>query len=458
MKKSSLLMIVSVILLTACGTASQYASSTSSARFEDGIYSSSPSFISREVRDESQKETEALVERTKASAIYLFGEKKDTVMIPENMSASIRYDKGLGSTVITVGENPYDWQNYINPWAYYTPYSIGSSWYWSRHYNPWYSSTWYWNSSAYSPWAYSRWYDPWYSAYSGWYDPWYYGYGGWYDPWYYGYGYAGWYGGWYSPWYGPMGPHYAGWYGGWDPYWGYHHHHHNYHPHHHGGVIVDNTPRAGSRREATGSRVNGGTSVRRGVASSSRANRELNSTSVNAANVGNSTSRPIRIVSSNEEKQTSGAARPAIGTIRQAPAGNRSELKPVKVETRTEQNAISTSRPATGTARPTANTSRPTIVKQPPTTVQNYRKPKPTASAETASGSHTTVRQSSGVSRPAAISSEGNSSSRESSRSSFSSGSSSSRSSFSSGGSYSGGGASRSMGSSRSGGYSGGRR
>ena len=272
MKKSSLLMIVSAILLTACGTASRYAASSGSARFEDGIYSSAPSFMSKESREVSKKETDALVEKTKESKIYLFGEKKDTVMIPENMSARIQYDKGIGSTIVTVGENPYDWQNHINPWTYYTPYSIGSSWYWSRHYDPWYYGSWYWNSWTYAPWRYSGWYDPFYL-------------GGWYDPWYYGYN--GWYGGWYDPWYGYMYPHYAGWYGGWDPYWGHHHHHHH-NPPHHGSVTVNRDRGAGSRREATGERVNRGISTRRGTAFASRVSSDLKSTSVNASGSGSS--------------------------------------------------------------------------------------------------------------------------------------------------------------------------
>ena len=154
MKKNSLLMIAAAILMTACGTVAQQAATSDTARFEDGIYSSGPSFRSKVEKQEAKAQTDALVEKTKESAIYLFGERKDTVMIPENMSASIRYDKAIGSTVVTVGENPYDWQNYVNPWAYYTPYSIGSSWYWSRHYDPWY-----WNAWAYAPYRHYGWYD-----------------------------------------------------------------------------------------------------------------------------------------------------------------------------------------------------------------------------------------------------------------------------------------------------------
>ena len=145
MKKSSLLMIVTTLILSSCGLTAQYTSNTSESRFHDGIYSSTPSFRSREEKTESRTKTDELVEQTKASEIYLFGEKKDTIMVPQDMSVSIRYDKSLASTVVTVGENPYAWQNNIDPWYYYTPYSVGSSWYWSRHYNPWYSSSMYWN-------------------------------------------------------------------------------------------------------------------------------------------------------------------------------------------------------------------------------------------------------------------------------------------------------------------------
>ena len=258
MKKISLLMTAAITLLSSCGIASQYASSNTEARFQDGIYSSGPSFRSKAERVESQSKTNALVEETKASKIYLFGDKKDTVMIPENMSASIRYDKSLASTVVTVGENPYSWQNNIDPWYYYTPYSIGSSWYWSRHYDPWYSSSWYWNTWAYTPWRYHGWYDPFY--YGGFYDPWYYGYGGWY---------------------GYMHPYYCGWYGGWDPYW--HHHHHYYHD-----IHIDNGDyHFGGRRYTGSERVfTSRVSSRGGVGTSSRVSRAESSTVSRAASGG----------------------------------------------------------------------------------------------------------------------------------------------------------------------------
>ena len=261
MKKSSLLMIAVALILSSCGMASKYTSETAGSRFQDGIYSSAPSFRSKEDKAQTRAQTDALVEETKASYIYLFGDKKDTVMIPENMSASIRYDKSLASTVVTVGENPYAWQNNLDPWYYYTPYSIGSSWYWSRHYDPWYSNAWYW----------SRWHRPYSYYYGGWYDPWYYG--GWYDPYYYG--------GLWDPWY--YGGYYGGYYG-WNPYWGHHHHH--YYP----APPVHNEDRwHGDRRQSGSDRVfTSRVSTRGGVASASRVSRSTSAQSASASRVSGS--------------------------------------------------------------------------------------------------------------------------------------------------------------------------
>lgn len=197
MKKSSVLMIAAALLLSSCGTLTKLISSGDGQEFQDNIYGSKPEFIAKEDKEKSKAETEDLIAKTKESPIYLFGDKKDSIMIPDDYAATIRYDRQLGSTVVTVGANPYDWRNNINPWSYYTPYSIGSSWYWSRHWDPFWSM---------SPLGY------------GWHDPWYYGgyWGRWYDPWYYSGYWNGWYG---YPYY------YAGWYGGFGPHWGIHHPH-----------------------------------------------------------------------------------------------------------------------------------------------------------------------------------------------------------------------------------------
>ena len=202
MKISSAPIFAAILMLASCGTASQYASSDNGQRFQDGIYASAPSVQDREQKEENDKEMQDLVAKTQASEIYLFGEKKDTVMIPENMSAMIRYDQKLGGTVVTVGENPYDWRYDLeNNYGYWYPY--GSPWHFNVNISPWY-----WGPSwSYRPWGY---YNPYYYG-SYWCDPWYYG--GWYDPWYYGGYYGGYYAGFYDPWYHPY---HHGWY---DPYW-----------------------------------------------------------------------------------------------------------------------------------------------------------------------------------------------------------------------------------------------
>ena len=255
MKKSSLLMIVAAIVLSSCGITTQYTSTADNSRFQDGIYSSSPSFRSKEERSDSRTKTDALIEETKASQIFLFGEKKDTVVIPQNMSASIRYDKSLASTVVTIGENPYAWENNLDLWSYYTPYSIGSSWYWNR-------------------WPYSSW-----SYYSGWYDPWYYG--GIYDPWYNG----GWYG------YGYMSPYHCGW---------YHHHHH--HHHYHAGPVHIKDQWHGNRRYTGSDRVfTSRVSTRAGAGTSSRVSRVSSSQTSGRANTSAVTSKrtaPTRVATS----------------------------------------------------------------------------------------------------------------------------------------------------------------
>ena len=283
MKKTSVLLFAVAVMLSSCGIMAQQSSADSGHQFQDGIYSSSPSFISRNEKEVSQQKTEELVQKTKSSEIYLLGDKKDTIMIPENMSARIQLNnQKVGGTVITVGENPYDWRWDLenNYGYYYGPYSLGSSWYWSRHYSP------YWSSWSYSPWYYGSWY------YTGWYDPWYYN--PWYgSSWYFGLGY-------YGGWYGCYDPWYYSWH---DPWHHYHHHHHGwYNPHHHhrpshghgpGHITVKpggnknryTAPRAhtnGSSLRRNDSRQSGGqsatasrtsTTVRRGIGTSSSTSR-----------------------------------------------------------------------------------------------------------------------------------------------------------------------------------------
>ena len=422
MKKSSMLLFVAALVLSSCGTATQFASSDNEQKFRDGIYNSSPSFKSKTEKAEDQAVTDALIEKTKASEIYLLGEKKDTIMIPDNFSARIQYDQKLGGTVITVGENPYDWRFDLenNYGYYYGPYSVGSSWYWSRHYNPWYWDAW----SYHSPWRFNRWhyhsswyYDPWY--FGGWYDPWYYGSSwGFYDPWYYG----GWYGGW-NPYY----PYYAGWYGciGWYPH---HHHHHHHHPGHISGGPSDKNHYRGQRYQTgserlasgSGSAIRGGAGVRSSVsrststaASSPTTGRATSSSSVSRTTTNRTTATKVNSTSGNTSKGS--AVKPAGGTTvtRSAPPAYR--------------------KPSTGSTSGSSSVSSSTA-SQPTKSGQSYR----SSTSQTRSSSSTSNRSYESSSYQRSSSSYNRSSTPSSSGSSYNRGGSSVGGSVSRGGTSSG--------------------
>ena len=82
-----MLLIAAALVLSSCAATAQLASSDNGQTFQDGVYNSSPSFRSKAEKAEDQAVTNSLVEKTKASEIYLLGEKKDTIMVPENFSA-----------------------------------------------------------------------------------------------------------------------------------------------------------------------------------------------------------------------------------------------------------------------------------------------------------------------------------------------------------------------------------
>ena len=76
MKKSSMLLIAAALVLSSCAAVTQLASSDNGQKFQDGIYNSSPALKSQAEKTEDQAATEALIEKTKASEIYLLGEKR----------------------------------------------------------------------------------------------------------------------------------------------------------------------------------------------------------------------------------------------------------------------------------------------------------------------------------------------------------------------------------------------
>ena len=188
--KNIILLLIGAFALTlsSCGTFAAY-SEAGKQKFSDGIYGAAPSFKNKASEETDKQKVDELIATTKNSPIYLFGDKKDSIIIPDNMAATIRFDKELG-TLVTVGDfDPFGtYSNYWNtPW-YYNYYS--SPWSYRGYYDPWryrYDS---WYYGSYYGGYYGSYYNPWYYRY----DPWYYGgwYGGFYDPWYYGYyGYAG---------------------------------------------------------------------------------------------------------------------------------------------------------------------------------------------------------------------------------------------------------------------------
>ena len=253
MKYVFILLCGALFTLTSCGISSRYSSSGNEQMFSDAIYSSSPTRRDKNAEETSKEEVKKLTQKTQSSQIYLYGDIKDTVVIPENMAAHIKYDK-LSGTSITVAEfDPYDYRSfwYADVYRWNDPYwYYGSRYSWHHHrwHNPWYYG------SIHSPWYHGSWYDPWYyggfygSYYGGFYDPWYYG--GFYDPWYYGYA------GWYDPFYPYMRPHCYGWYGGWGPSY-HHHHHHVSHPS--GGHLKGREVYRGSNLETSGKRAIAGT-------------------------------------------------------------------------------------------------------------------------------------------------------------------------------------------------------
>ena len=158
MKKSSVMMIAMALILSSCGTLSRLAASADGQQFQDGIYANTPDFRSKEEKQTSKAAADELVAKTKESPIYLQYNGTEPASDAAKHPVTLTYDQTLSEIPVTVIDNPYDWRNNLNPWSYYTPYSIGSSWYWSRHWNPYWSGL-SWRYSWRDPWYY-RWNDP----------------------------------------------------------------------------------------------------------------------------------------------------------------------------------------------------------------------------------------------------------------------------------------------------------
>ena len=200
MKTNILVLSGAFLALASCGSASQYASSQ---QYQDGFYSRPAKTETKADVLASRNKVNELVKETENSTLFLKAGETDTLFIPENTSATLKFNKQDNSTVVTVTNTPaYSLYpdgfaaGYAAGWASsYWPGTYWGSWY----YRPYWSS-WYWGAN---PWYYSSsiWWDDWYWG-DPWYNPWYWG-----RPVYYGWGYS-WY---HDPW--------------------YYHHHHYYHDH-----------------------------------------------------------------------------------------------------------------------------------------------------------------------------------------------------------------------------------
>ena len=192
--KTHVLFIASVLLaLTSCGTTASL-SQAPAQKYQDGIYYR-PQSLSLDAQAAQLTATDDLIARTKSSAVFVKTVGKvDTLVIPENMTANIKFNHKEGTTTVSLYDlddlNWYSWNSSFYPWyGYGSPYYWGTR-RWARWHMGWYDPFWYdpfWGPSwsfAFGPY----WYDPF------WGPSWSFGFGPfWYDPWYYGFGYAGWY-------------------------------------------------------------------------------------------------------------------------------------------------------------------------------------------------------------------------------------------------------------------------
>lgn len=412
--------VLGAAILSSCATAT-VATRGTGQRFQDGLYASSDDSQTKEDRQESERINDILIEKTKASEIYLFSEtSKDTVVIPQNMAATIKFN-GNDGTSVTVAQAP-DWLQ-EDAWRYdwmYGPYFY-------RPYGYWYGS-------YYGGWRY----DPWY----GYYDPWY---GGYYSHWYAFH--SPWYGC-YDPWFGCYDP----WYGYYDPWFGHHHHHH---------IFIEPMPDMGRKvvyasRNQTGTRGMSAGKLEGTVRTAVRSGANFTSSSTRT------TPARERVVSKSRTDRTSTGDRlTPSSTSGYRRAG----------QTASSSSSASYRRPAASTDRSSSSTSG--YSRSSSSSTSGYSRG---SSSSTSGYSRSSSSSNSGYSRSSSSSNSGYSRSSSSSSSSYSRSSSSSNSGYSRSSSSSNSGYSRSSssssssysrgssssgysgGASRGGGYSGGSR
>lgn len=296
MKMRLVILISAIAALSSCGTAAQYASS--GQKYQDGIYYRPEQSLDKTERVPDET-VENLIARSEETSLLLFGDRKDTVIIPDSKSAVIHLD-GEEGTTITITDDPFTDIYYSTyPWTYYSPAYVsvwGSPWYyrsWVHYYDPWYWGSWY--------------YDPWFWGVTGvFWDPWFC------NPWFWG------------------APHLP-----YNPYWDHGHHHHpgpghisgawNGHYYGHRTSGSSSVRQYVSRGNSGQTTVSGGRStVRRGTsgirgtsssASSSSGYRRSSSAASTASSSASAVRRSATVASSQAKTYTSG-----ISSVRRSTA------------------------------------------------------------------------------------------------------------------------------------------
>lgn len=194
MKRHIAFIIVMLLMVSSCASVAKFAQTSSDQKYSDGIYYKPTTKVMAAV---SSAETDALIAKTKGSNIFMkSGSVVDTIFIPDNMSASIKFNQNENTTTVSLYDT--SWMDdiwFTNNWYYRSPYYFYSPF---RHnylsfydplyrYHPFYDS--YWNHYSFmyrSMWGYYHdpWYAPWYASwYTPWYSHWHYYYDyGWYYP------------------------------------------------------------------------------------------------------------------------------------------------------------------------------------------------------------------------------------------------------------------------------------
>ena len=98
MKKNIALCLTALLGLTACGSMAQY---SSSQKYQDGIYYK-PAQTDITVAQATKEDVDELVQETRNSEIFLRGGQNDTLIIPENKAATIRFNKADNTTSVTI--------------------------------------------------------------------------------------------------------------------------------------------------------------------------------------------------------------------------------------------------------------------------------------------------------------------------------------------------------------------